>query len=219
MNRLIAALLPFLMVRSLRHGLAGVWGLATATKPAAGAVLVANHHSWWDGYLLWWTVRRSQRHVAMIIDARTLARFPFFRRLGGIAPEEARAAARRVERGEWLVVFPEGALTPPGRLAPFARGAQAISRWARAPVVPVGIRVVMRARQRPEAYLRVGESLPPGTSAEDQRAAVAALLALVDADVERADEAEAPLPGYEPWLAGAPSTDERAERARRWWSR
>jgi 1-acyl-sn-glycerol-3-phosphate acyltransferase len=218
MNRLIAAMMPWLMLRSLRQGLAGVWGVA-APLPTGGAVLIANHHGWWDGYLLWFLSRRWGRRLAILIDERTLERFPFFRRLGGIAPREARRAARRVGAGDWLVVFPEGEITPKGALGAFAPGAQAISRWARAPIVPIGIRVVMRARQRPEAYLRVGATMAAGASTAAQSAEVEALLALLDADLAAATDAEAPLPGYESWLTGAPSTNERAERMRGWWSR
>jgi 1-acyl-sn-glycerol-3-phosphate acyltransferase len=217
-GRLVAAALPRLMLRALRRGLSGVWG-AAAPAPSGGAVVVANHHSWWDGYLLWLTLRRASRRPGMVIDERTLDRFPFFRAVGGLAPTESRAAARRAAAGDWLVVFPEGAIAPAGRLAPFARGAEAISRWAHVPVVPIGVRVVMRGRQRPEAYLRVGDGLPSGASTVDQRAAVAALLRVIDRDVELAEEAEAPLAGYEQWLVGEPSTDERMGRLRRWWTR
>jgi 1-acyl-sn-glycerol-3-phosphate acyltransferase len=217
--RLIAAALPWLMLRALRRGLSGVWGAGTDEVVPRGAVVVANHHSWWDGYLLWWFVRRAGRPLAILIDDVTIERFPFFRHQGGVAAREVRAATRLVRSGAWLVVFPEGAVRPPGRPQPFSRGAHAISRWADAPIVPLGVRVVVRGLQYPEAYVRVGAVLPPGSDAERQRDAVTALVARIDTDIARAGDAEAPVPGYAPWIEGRAGTDRRAARFRRWWTR
>jgi len=219
-ERLAAAALPGIMRRALARGLAGVWGVdGPDAVPAGGAVIVANHHSWWDGYLLWWTVRRARRPLAILIEPATMDRFPFFRRLGGIPAGEVRAATRAVRGGAWLVVFPEGALRPPGRPQAFERGAAAISRWADAPLVPAALRVVVRGHQAPEAYVRVGALLPPGTAPEEQHRAVSDLLARIDVDIARAADAEAPVPGYAPWLAGRERGDRTMARRAHWWSR
>lgn len=215
---LIAAALPALMRRALRRSLAGVWGASPPPLPG-GAVLVANHHSWWDGYLTWFLVTRWRRPAAMMVDAVTLERFPFFRRLGALSPSELRVAARRVAAGAHLVVFPEGRISPVGSPGPFRPGAAALSRWARAPVVPVAIRVALRGRRLPEAYLRVGEPLPVGTGPEAQREAVAGLLARIEEAVADSDDPEAPLPGYDLWLPGGVSGHERAARWSWAWSR
>jgi 1-acyl-sn-glycerol-3-phosphate acyltransferase len=217
-NRLIALALPAVMHRSLRGGLVGVWG-AGAPVPEGGAILIANHHSWWDGYLLWALARRAGRRLAMMIDAGTLERFPFFRRLGGFAPTELRPAARAARAGAFVVVFPEGALRHAGPPGSFSAGAQALSRWAGVPLLPVAVRVALRGRQRPEAYLLVGETLPSGAAVDVQHAALTALLARLDRDLAAAPSAEQPPAGYELWLAGHDDTHRRAERHRRWWSR
>ncbi|CAN5784763.1 1-acyl-sn-glycerol-3-phosphate acyltransferase [soil metagenome] len=219
MNRLIAAIMPWVIERSLRRGLMGVWARVDGgAAPAGGAVVVANHGSWWDGYLLWLMVRRARRPLGILIDAPTLERFPFFRQLGGLAPAEARAAARRARTGAWVVVFPEGEIVPSGTIGSFAPGARAISRWADVPIIPVAIRVVLRARQRPEAYLRIGEPLGAGTAERAQRDRVTSLLTDLDGALEAADHVEAPPAGFDLWLHGVRSTDERAAELRRWWT-
>lgn len=213
----IAAALPWLVRRALRRDLAGVWGVAEAAAPPSGCVVVANHHSWWDGYLAWSLAAREGKPLGVLVDAATLRRYPFFARLGAIDARAVRRAAERARSGAWLFVFPEGRLGPADRVAPFARGAAVIARLAGVPVVPMAWRVVMRGGQYPEVYVRRGAELAPDATPERQHAAVAALLARIDVDLEAATDAERPLPGYAPWHAGRRSTHDRLDRWRAWW--
>jgi 1-acyl-sn-glycerol-3-phosphate acyltransferase len=213
----IGAVLPFIMRRALRRGLAGVWSLEEAPPPAGGAVVVANHHSWWDAYLAWAVADRYRRPSGAIVNDAQLARFPFFRRVGGVAASEPRAAARRAGAGAWLLVFPEGELRPPGPLGPTRDGAAAIARWARVPVLPLAIRVVMRGRDRPEVYLRFGATLPGGADAATIRGRLVDLMGRLDADLAAASDPETPVPGYAPWWPVADRSDVRLARWRRWW--
>ena len=45
-----------------------------------------------------------------------------------------------LDRGHLVCVFPEGSLTPDGRLRPFRRGVEVVIRAAPVPVVPIAIR-------------------------------------------------------------------------------
>ena len=213
----IAAVLPWLIQRALRSDLAGVWGVEEASAPSAGCVIVANHHSWWDGYLAWALARRESRPFAILVDAATLRRYPFFERRGAVDARAVRRAAQRARAGAWLFVFPEGRLGPAGHVAPFARGAGVIAGLAEVPIVPMAWRVVVRGGQYPEVYVRRGPALAADAPAERQREAVGALLARIDADLDAASDAERPLFGYAPWHAGQRSTHDRLARWRGWW--
>ena len=213
----IAAALPWLVQRSLRRDLAGVWGVDEAGAPEGGCVVVANHHSWWDGYLAWYVARRAERPFAVLVDAATLRRYPFFERQGAVDALAVRRAAARARAGAWLFVFPEGRIGPARRVAPFARGAGVIAGLAGVPIVPMAWRVVVRGGQYPEVYVRRGAALADGATPERQRAAVCALLERIDADLDAADDPERPLASYAPWHAGRRSTHERVARWRAWW--
>gem|GEM_PF-747171 len=213
----IALLLPTLVRRSVRRDLAGVWGDWPDPPPARGAIVIANHHSWWDGYIAWLLTQRAGRPFAVLVDDVTLDRYPFFERLGALPRRALRAAVRRVRDGAWLFVFPEGELGASSRLAPFEPGAGVLSRLAQVPIQPLAWRVAVRAGQYPEVYVRAGAPLAPGSTAAQQHAAVAALLDRLDADMrETANPANA-LPGYTLWFAGRSSAHERAGRWRHWW--
>jgi 1-acyl-sn-glycerol-3-phosphate acyltransferase len=214
---LIAWYLPHAAARSLRLDLAGVWGIEEADPPGAGAVVVANHNSWWDGYLAHFIARRRGRPLRVLVDGATLERYPFFEHLGALPSTALRRAIRSVAEGAWLFVFPEGRTMAAGTLGRFEPGAAAIARLADAPVVPMAWRVVMRGAQYPEVYVRSGRALPSGASAAQQRTEVAALLARIDRDLAAADDPEAPLPDYALWNAGRRSGQVRVARWRRWW--
>ncbi|TVR88089.1 MAG: 1-acyl-sn-glycerol-3-phosphate acyltransferase [Trueperaceae bacterium] len=213
----IARVLPMVIERSLRRDLAGVWGICEGAAPLSGCVVVANHHSWWDGYLAWFLARRERRRFGVLVDPATLRRYPFFERVGAVDTTALRSAVRAARSGAWLFVFPEGRLGPAGALAPFAPGAATIARLSDVRALPIAWRVVVRGGQYPEVYVRQGDALPPNAGPEGQREAVAGLLARIDADIAAASEPELPLPGYVLWNAGRRSTQERVQGWRRWW--
>lgn len=205
LNALIGWALPWMIRRALRRDLHGVYaGGAWASLPRTGALLAANHHTWWDLYLAWLVKRRLGRALSGLILPETLKRFPFFRAIGALPTTELRAALGCLARGELLIIFPEGRLRPPGRVGPLEPGLAFLARRAQVPVYPLAIRATMRGAQRPEVFLLLGEAVPPG----EVRGALDALLAELDAAILRADP-EAPLPGFERWSGGARSTHER----------
>ena len=203
---LIAQVLPWIIRRSLRRGLHGVYARgAWDTLPKGGVLLAANHHSWWDPYLAWFIGQKLKRPLSGLMLPETVARFPFFRRHGALATFEVREALRRLRRGEVLIIFPEGALRAAGQVERLEPGLTFLAERARVPVYPLAVRVVMRGAEHPEAFLLLGEAVSPS----GVQAALNALLATLDAELAAADP-EAPLPGFTLWSGGARSTHERA---------
>lgn len=189
-----------LIRRSVRSGLRGVW--LRGAWPDGGAVLAANHHSWWDGYVVGELSWNAGQTPNVLMQAAQLARFPFFRALGALGAHELRPALGRLRAGEWLWIFPEGRLCPAGPLGEVHPGAQWLARQGRVPLVPVALRVTLRGHQHPEAYLRVGR--PTHDLARD----LGALLAQLDHDLRESDP-ERPLAGYLRLVRGAGSASER----------
>ncbi|QFP78449.1 1-acyl-sn-glycerol-3-phosphate acyltransferase [Deinococcus sp. AJ005] len=188
--------------QSLHAGLGGVW--VRGSLPAGGAVLVPNHNSWWDGYVLrelaWW----AGADFRVLMSARQLGRFPFLRRMGALEAGRVREAARSAQDGAWVAVFAEGAVQPPGPLAELQPGAAWIARTAGVPLIPVALRVVMRGGQWPEAYLRIG------AAKTDLAEALAHELSLLDAELASSDP-EQPLAGYLRVMAGRASGSDEVD--------
>jgi 1-acyl-sn-glycerol-3-phosphate acyltransferase len=214
--RLVAAIVPMRIDRALR-ATGGVWGHLEAPPPTAGAVVVANHHSWWDAYLAWALAVHHGRPSGAVMDDAQLARFRFFTHLGAVPASRPRAAARHAAAGAWLVVFPEGGVRPVGPLGPTRPGGAAIARWAGVPVWPVAFRAVVRGGEHLELYVRGGAPLPAGVDADAADAALGAVLARLDADLAAAPDPERPVSGYEVWWRGRGSTHERAGWVARLW--
>ncbi len=106
----------------------GAWPSLPEAKPV---VLYANHHSFYDGYLLWYLARHHLGR-ATVTWMEDWDRFPFFAALGALPfpPGDAvrraatvRRTARRLRThpGTAFIYFPEGLLHPPeDGLAPFS---------------------------------------------------------------------------------------------------
>jgi len=220
LNGWIARSLPFIVRRSLRQGLHAVWARGDwAALPKGGVILAANHHSWWDAYLAWLVMQRSNHEASGVMRGAQLETFPFFRLLGAISEREVREALRRLGRGHLLVIFPEGALRQAGAVGELHRGVTFLARRAKVPIFPLALRVVMRGAQQPEAVLVLGEKLELDTSEllNEVGLELNHLLRNIDRDVASAHPEE-PLPGYTPWLAGRRSFNERVARLKDFWT-
>lgn len=201
----IALMLPWVMRRSLRRGLRGVYVRgAWDALPTDGVLFAANHHSWWDTYLLWLVGQRLKRPISGLMLTETLDRFPFFRAHGALPTTAVREALRRLERGELLLLFPEGGVRVAGGVERLEPGLEFLARRAGLPVHPVAFRVVLRGSQYPEAFLLLGEPVSPA----DVENALNSLLRRLEANLTAADP-EAPVLGYESWRTGALSLHER----------
>src|SRR5438094_2663641 len=111
--------------------------------PVGGFLLVPNHISWVDALVLQFACPRPIRYV---IDQeyyhkpilhpilRTIGCIPISKRQSHAA---VRVAAEKLNEGEIVCVFPEGALERRGTLLRLQRGYEVIARHAKAQVVPV----------------------------------------------------------------------------------
>ena len=112
-----------------------------------GALLVSNHVSLMDGFLVGWAARH--RHVRFMIWRpyydhwafrgllRALRTIPVD--LGGPHAMTAaiQAARRELEAGHVVCIFAEGSVTRTGNLLPFKRGMEKIVEGLDVPVIPV----------------------------------------------------------------------------------
>ena len=187
---------------SVRRELAGVW--LRGPLPAGGAILAPNHHSWWDGYLLVEVAAGVRHPYRVLMTGRQLGRFPFLRLIGAADEHDLRALVRAARGGAWVVVFPEGEISPQGQVKRVQPGAAWLARQAGVPLVPVAVRVVMRGAQWPEAFVRFG---PPCAAAE-LPAALNAVLSALDADLQDTPP-DLPPAGYLRWVRGQASLSDQ----------
>ena len=120
---------------------------ATNVPASGGALLVSNHVSLMDGFLVGWAARH--RHVRFMIwrpyydhwafrgVLRALRTIPVD--LGGPRAMTAaiQAARRELEAGHVVCIFAEGSVTRTGNLLPFKRGMEKIAEGLDVPVIPV----------------------------------------------------------------------------------
>ena len=221
LERWIVRSMPLIIRRSLRSGLHGVYTQGDwDALPKRGYIIAANHHSWWDAYLVWLIKRRVAQPLGGLMGEAQLSRFRFFRRMGVLSQREVREALRRLERGEAMIIFCEGGIRPAGEVKKVEEGVAFLAQKANVPVYPLALRVVMRGAQHPEALLVLGERLEfiedRATLSEEVKVKLNALLQTVDQTLQRANP-EVPPPGYEAWLTGPESFHERMGWVARLW--
>jgi len=201
---------------------------------AAGSPLlvIANHPSWWDGYLALLLSRHYGMRRYLMMDAAQLQRYGFFAWAGGLGVEraDARDVARsiayaanllRQENRASLWLFPQGAITA-SRARPLVvhAGAAHILRHATRDgttvgVLPVAWELLFRGEQHPEVLVLTGNVIPfNGTVTRDLSAVTAhlaeALTAVMDAlanDITRDD-----LTTYRTILRGRIGVNDRFDR-------
>lgn len=177
---------------------------APLPPPETSCVFVANHASFYDIPILFATVPRQLR----ILAKASLGRVPFIgwhlQRSGHLLVDPARSGPatftkmkRMVRAGASLIVFPEGARTPDGRVHAFKRGGFLLAIQSGLPIVPVSVansRTVMprgRLMVSPARVLvTVHEPIPTaGLTRDDARALADRVRAAITADLDAAPAA------------------------------
>lgn len=162
-----------------------------------GALLVPNHVSFIDGFLLLATTDRPIRFLVdqVYYDNRFLN--PFAKIMGAIpissngSPKEIlsalREAGRRLDEGELVCIFPEGQITRTGNLLPFRAGFTRIVKGRTIPIIPIHLDRVWGSvfsfiggkflakwpsRIPFPITISLGEPLPSTTTGDDLRQAI-----------------------------------------------
>lgn len=175
--------------RTLSRALDGVRvaGLESARAVAQHqpVILVANHVSWWDSFLVVALDQALGTEGYALMDAASIQRMPYFTWLGALpldraspraALREAAALLNRSSRAVWI--FPSGAHRP-AHLRPlgFQPGVRLLARLApQAAVLPIAIQYVFAESNAPGAWVDIGNPAP----VEQAEAAVTAGLARID---------------------------------------
>jgi 1-acyl-sn-glycerol-3-phosphate acyltransferase len=133
-----------------------------------GAVLVANHESIWDPFVLGVVTRREIHYMAkaelfklrpLATVLRSLNAFPVARGSGDQAA--IGEAARLLERGELLGIFPQGT-SKPERQNGWHRGAARLALVSGVPVVPIQLTGTRPLPWRTRIRIVVGEPIVVG---------------------------------------------------------
>ena len=179
--------------RSVRKAFHTVHWSPPKGTPAAPAILVANHHGWHDGYLMY--LAATALGVRVVDWIAEFDAFPLFGKIGGMRfpaddPAARAATIRRTirlmrEEKRSLLLFAEGTLHRPSGLMPFGKALETVARAVpEARIVPVAIRYELSMHERPEAWLRFGEEVARGDDlAARTRLAVAAGLDALAAEL------------------------------------
>jgi len=138
------------------------------------AVFIANHQSNFDIPILYgglplqfrWLAKKELFDVPLFgLAMKRCGYIPIDRSDRRKAMHSITAAAKQINEGTSVVVFPEGTRTPDGELKEFKKGGFLIAVKAQVPVVPVAIRgsyrVMPRNRWRIEPGLVEMEIFPP----------------------------------------------------------
>jgi chlorobactene lauroyltransferase len=150
-------------------------GGALADARGLPLLAVANHPSWWDGYIALALSRHYGRSRYLIMDEPQLRRYRFFAWAGcfSVDRHDARETARSLayaahllatERAPLLWLFPQGEIVAPdARPLVLQPGAAHILRRATQTrpligVLPLAWQIAFRRAQHPEVFVRV---LPP----------------------------------------------------------
>jgi 1-acyl-sn-glycerol-3-phosphate acyltransferase len=147
-------------------------------------LLVANHVSWWDGFLLREIQRllRPDAFLCVAVDEQELRRHRVLRALGGVPLQPgSRASVRALLRGLEsartahpelsILFFPQGRIWPSHRRPlGFQRGiARIAARIAPAVVLPVGLHIEPLNTLRPHAFVSVADPLYVDARFDDDR--------------------------------------------------
>jgi 1-acyl-sn-glycerol-3-phosphate acyltransferase len=142
-----------------------------------GAILACNHASIWDPFILGVATQREIHYMAkaelfrfrlVAALARSLNAFPVER--GGGDRTAMSEAARRLERGELLGIFPQGTSKPERQIG-WHRGAARLALTTGAPLIPVRMTGTRALPLRTRVRIVVGEPIVVAPARPTVRAA------------------------------------------------
>ncbi len=115
--------------------------------PEGGCIIAANHSSAFDIPILMrlpvhicWLAKDTLFKIPFMGQAmRAVGHIPVHRQESSKALGLLKAAARRINAGATVAIFPEGTRTRDGKLLPFKKGGFLLARLAKRPLVPVAI--------------------------------------------------------------------------------
>jgi 1-acyl-sn-glycerol-3-phosphate acyltransferase len=130
--------------------------------PSGGVLLVANHASFLDVFVLGISLPRPLNYVArstLFIPGlgflmRSVGGFPIQRE--GMGASGMKETLRRLRHGGVVSLFPEGTRTQDGELGPLKSGIAVLVSRAGVPVVPAGIAGTFEAWPRSRLFPRPG---------------------------------------------------------------
>jgi 1-acyl-sn-glycerol-3-phosphate acyltransferase len=165
-----------------------------ANVPSGNYVVVANHLSWVDPFLLMMYLPAeprlyfigAQQAVNVGWKDRVMRRFdvmiPFERGAAWVGRQVLERPREVLEAGAVLGLFPEGALGPKeGELQPLQRGIGHILRGEDYPILPVAIGGVQELYLRKAVTVTIGRPLRISTAGLDHHAAIDAAVEQVAA--------------------------------------
>ena len=176
---LLGAFVRWVLRRRLREGLSAVRVLGLDRLRELGAsqplLLCANHVCFWDGFLVEQLCTSAGLKPRVLMLAGQLRAAPLLRWAGcfGLEQDDIRDGVRAIRHAASLLdtpgravrIFPQGAQRPQWmRPLLFQPGAALVSRTARAAghshaVVPISLHYELGERERPEAWVRIGEPM------------------------------------------------------------
>lgn len=168
---LVGKLVGGMIRRSVRQRFHSVHWVPPSFEIPKPCILVANHHGWHDGYLMFHLITRlGVRCVDWIAEFDA---FPLFSKIGGMPfppndPARRTQTIRRTirlmkEEQRSLVLFAEGVLHYPPELLPFGKSLEVVAKAVEdCAVLPVAIKYEMAMHERPEAFIMVGQPVERG---------------------------------------------------------
>jgi 1-acyl-sn-glycerol-3-phosphate acyltransferase len=159
--------------------------------PAAGAaIIVANHESIWDPFVLAVATRREIHYMAKAELFRVRPLAVLLRSLNAFSVERGSGdraalgeAAQRLQRGELLGIFPQGT-SKPERQNGWHRGAARLALVTGVPVIPVRLAGTRPLPLPTQIRIRVGRPIQVSV-APPTIAAARALTAQLEEEVSR----------------------------------
>ncbi len=233
-NPLLSRMIYALLVRpSLRGGFNRVRMRRSAPLPDVPVIWCANHSSWWDGYLgMAANELRFKRDAYVMVEATQLARYGFFRWVGGFSVDrgDARSALDSLRYAtnllvtgprRALLIFPQGTISandarPLSFFAGIGHIARDIARASGAcALVPLALRYEFIGEQKPEAFISAGQPLLVDAGARPKAVAAEAEAALTgELDQLRADVVGYRFDSFDDVLTGTLSINRLWDRVR-----